>query len=83
MSLIDALIPKDAIARAQQALQAAEARRAAAIQALLPHVDPQIVRRVIALSSASSLRVAAVSAKGSLGEVLNKVAAELEKSQQP
>jgi len=82
VSLIDALIPKDAIARAEEALKNAETHRVAMIRSLLPGVEAKLVDRVIRASSqVSSLRVSAIASRGTLGEVLNKVALSLESAQ--
>lgn len=80
MGLIDSFIDKKALARAEETIKVVEARRKTEISALLAShgVQPPVVDRILALSSqVSTLRAAAASATGVLGDIINKVADKL------
>jgi hypothetical protein len=84
MGMIDMLLPKDQVAKATEALKAAETERRERIRKELDASgvanNNELVERLFAASSqAPSLRVAAnATGKGALAEILNKVAEKLE-----
>ena len=82
MSLLDAFIPKDSLARADAALAASEVQRKERIRLALAQAgihNPALTQHVFTASSQGpSLRAAAVAAgKGYLAEILDKIAGKL------
>ena len=85
MSLLDAFIPKDSLARADAALAVSEAQRKERIRLTLAQAgihNPMLTQNIFTASSQGpSLRAAAGAAgKGYLAEILDKIAGKLETS---